>query len=143
MRELKGLGYHVPEPKVLDGRAFVPQHRERIFIVGFRDDRTFSFEDFVLPDMEKGPRLGAILHPEDGSEVVEGATVVVDGTVVVVVVVAVVVVVVVVVEVVVDGGCVAGTDVATPPPVHGNGVPQLNVGAFTDETERLTRCDFE
>lgn len=37
------LGYHVPEPQILDGRAFVPQHRERIFIVGFRDMHDFSW----------------------------------------------------------------------------------------------------
>src|SRR5205823_6387404 len=41
------LGYFVPEPRVLDGRAFVPQHRERIFIVGFRDEHDFQFP--VLP----------------------------------------------------------------------------------------------
>ncbi len=41
------LGYHVPEPKVLNAKDFgVPQNRERIFIVGFRKDvknNSFSF----------------------------------------------------------------------------------------------------
>jgi DNA (cytosine-5)-methyltransferase 1 len=61
------LGYHV-SAKIIDGRGFVPQHRERIYIVGFRNDRSFSFEDLVLPDPAKGPRLSSILHREDGSE---------------------------------------------------------------------------
>jgi DNA (cytosine-5)-methyltransferase 1 len=67
------LGYHVVA-KVIDAKVFVPQHRERIFIVGFRDDTTFSFEDFALPDAATGPRLGTILHPEDGSEAVDEFT---------------------------------------------------------------------
>jgi len=29
------LNYHVCPPVVLDARYFVPQHRERVFIVGF------------------------------------------------------------------------------------------------------------
>ena len=62
------LGYHV-DYRVIDARYFVPQHRERIFIVGFREDVGFSFEDLKLP--ESGPKLGSILHPEDGSELPE------------------------------------------------------------------------
>ena len=57
--------------KVVDARSWVPQHRERIFIVGFRDPNWFSFDDFVVPDPKKGPRLKEILHPEDGSEPAE------------------------------------------------------------------------
>lgn len=64
------LGYQVAA-KVIDARPFVPQHRERIFIVGFRDKNGFTFDDLVLPDPEKGPRLSSILHPEDGSEPVD------------------------------------------------------------------------
>ena len=44
--------------KIIDGRVFVPQHRERIFIVGFRRKRT-KFEWPELPS--NGPRLGSIL----------------------------------------------------------------------------------
>lgn len=62
------LGYEV-HWRVLDARAFVPQHRERVFIVGFREACGFSFDDVVLP--AEGPRLASILHPEDGSEPVE------------------------------------------------------------------------
>lgn len=63
----KELGYHI-HVRVIDAKSFVPQHRERIFIVGFRERNGFSFDDLVLPDVASGPRLGSILHPEDGSE---------------------------------------------------------------------------
>lgn len=59
------LGYHI-QTQVIDGRAFTPQHRERILIVGFREATGFSFDDFQTP--AQGPVLGSILHPEDGSE---------------------------------------------------------------------------
>ena len=63
------LDYHV-EARVIDAKGFVPQHRERIFIVGFRKDLgvDFSFKDFEMPDPFAGPKLKTILHPEDGSE---------------------------------------------------------------------------
>lgn len=64
------LGYQVGA-KVIDARSFVPQHRERIFIVGFRDQNGFTFDDLILPDPKKGPRLSSVLHPEDGSEPVD------------------------------------------------------------------------
>lgn len=54
-------------PRVIDARGFVPQHRERIFIVGFREDVGFSWDAFRHP----GPDavcLRSILHPEDGTE---------------------------------------------------------------------------
>jgi DNA (cytosine-5)-methyltransferase 1 len=54
--------------RLIDARRFVPQHRERIFIVGFREDCGFSFDDLELPDPATGPKLGSILHPQDGSE---------------------------------------------------------------------------
>ena len=61
------LGYHV-HARVINARSWVPQHRERIFLAGFRDETTFSFDDMAVPDSAEGPRLDAILHPEDGSE---------------------------------------------------------------------------
>lgn len=64
------LGYQV-HWKVIDARSWVPQHRERIFIVGFRDHNAFSFADFAVPDPLAGPRIGSILHPEDGTEAPE------------------------------------------------------------------------
>lgn len=59
--------------KVVNARSWVPQHRERIFIVGIRRDLgvKFTFDDFVAPDPREGPRLRSILHPEDGSEKAE------------------------------------------------------------------------
>ena len=59
------LGYHIT-CKVVDGAHFVPQHRERILIVGFREKTDFTFDDMVLP--EKKPTMKEILHPQDGSE---------------------------------------------------------------------------
>lgn len=64
------LGYAV-DWRVIDAKAWLPQHRERIFIVGFREDCGFSFSDFPMPDVAKGPRLETILHPEDGTEIVD------------------------------------------------------------------------
>lgn len=61
------LGYHV-FPKLIDGRRFVPQHRERIYLVGFREDLPFSWDEVRWPAKAEWPTLGSILHPEDGSE---------------------------------------------------------------------------
>lgn len=63
------LGYHIT-CKVVDGAHFVPQHRERILIVGFREKTDFSFNDLELPTHK--PTLKDILHPQDGSEKPEG-----------------------------------------------------------------------
>ena len=59
------LGYHI-HYRVIDGRHFVPQHRERIIIVGFREKTGFSWDNLQLPS--RGPRLASILHRTDGSE---------------------------------------------------------------------------
>lgn len=61
------LGYQVFH-RVINGKHFVPQHRERIIIVGFRDPVDFSWDELQLPDFEDAPKLGSILHREDGSE---------------------------------------------------------------------------
>ena len=53
-------------------KAFVPQHRERIFIVGFREENGFDFNGLEVPDSAKGPTLKSILHPEDGTERPDG-----------------------------------------------------------------------
>ncbi len=52
--------------KVIDGQHFTPQHRERIIIVGFQKETSFSWEDLQMP--VKGPLLKSILHKTDGSE---------------------------------------------------------------------------
>lgn len=63
------LGYTIWH-KVIDAQHFVPQHRERIVIVGFRENVPFTWDDLTLPP--KGSvRLGSILHPENGSEKAE------------------------------------------------------------------------
>ena len=68
MRTLREeLDYNV-QARIIDAKPFVPQHRERIFIVGFRDENLFNLDDLTIPDVQKGPRMGALLHPEDGSQ---------------------------------------------------------------------------
>jgi len=59
------LGYDV-HWRIIDAWHFVPQHRERIFIVGFREKTRFSWDALRLPD--RGPTLATILHRTDGSE---------------------------------------------------------------------------
>lgn len=54
------LKYHVPQPQIIDAQGLVPQHRERIFIVGFREKRHFEFPSF----RKNGPKLETILDAE-------------------------------------------------------------------------------
>ena len=58
------LGYHVSW-KVIDGKGYVPQHRERIYIVGFKEKCKFDLNDFEFADPLKGPVLESILHSPD------------------------------------------------------------------------------
>jgi len=64
------LGYHVTF-KVINGKHFVPQHRERIIIVGFREDVGFDWDSLSLPDIRTAPKLSSILHKQDGTEPAE------------------------------------------------------------------------
>lgn len=68
LRTLRGLGYHVPTPRVINAKGYVPQHRERILIAGFREECDFNFDELDVPSPLNGPKLKTILHPEDGSE---------------------------------------------------------------------------
>lgn len=64
MAALEELDYEV-FTAVLDGQAFVPQHRERVFIVGF-DRRRFGHDipfDFKLEAPDQAPHLARILEP--------------------------------------------------------------------------------
>lgn len=61
------LGYTV-SCRTIDARSFVPQHRERVFIAGFREPTTFSLADIAVPPPNHGPRLRDVLHPENGTE---------------------------------------------------------------------------
>lgn len=61
---LKELGYSV-HYKVLDGKHFVPQHRERIIIVGFRIDIFNEKENFRFPELpEPNTKIKDILESE-------------------------------------------------------------------------------
>lgn len=67
------LGYNVTF-EILDARAWVPQGRQRIIIVGidrgrFGPHAHFDFRKIRTPASR--PTLSAILHPEDGSETPE------------------------------------------------------------------------
>jgi DNA (cytosine-5)-methyltransferase 1 len=64
------LGYTL-HTMIIDAAHFVPQHRERIVMVGFREPRGFSWEDLHLP-VRGHRRMRDILHPEDGTETPEG-----------------------------------------------------------------------
>ena len=52
--------------KVLDAIHWLPQHRERVAIVGFREDVEFTWNDLRIPVV--GPRLASILHKSDEPE---------------------------------------------------------------------------
>ncbi len=56
--------------KVIDAKHFLPQHRERIVIVGFKDDVPFTWDDLILPNIGE-TKLSSILHSENGVENVE------------------------------------------------------------------------
>ena len=73
---LDELGYDVadvavtkgPDPKIIDAANFVPQHRERIVLAGFRRDLNV-FNEFTLKDVRKHfpsdkATFGDILEPE-------------------------------------------------------------------------------
>ena len=65
------LGYSC-HSAVIDAKGWVPQHRERTFIVGFDSSMDFSFENVRIRKFgPRSPRLSRILHPEDGSETAE------------------------------------------------------------------------
>jgi len=53
------LGYHV-QTAIIDAQSVVPQHRERIFLVGFKERRAFEFPAFPT----QGPKLESILEPD-------------------------------------------------------------------------------
>ena len=63
------LGYQVFF-KVIDGSHFVPQHRERIIIVGFRDPVEFNWDMLDLPP--KGVhKLSEIIHKKSDEPILE------------------------------------------------------------------------
>lgn len=75
MQTLDELGYDVADaqdmgaddPKIIDGRHFLPQHRERIVLVGFRRDLNLK-GDFTLRDIPtlypaRRPSVADLLEP--------------------------------------------------------------------------------
>lgn len=75
MQTLDDLGYDVADaadtgpddPKIIDGRHFLPQHRERIVLVGFRRDLNLG-QGFTLRDLPtlypaRRPTFGELLEP--------------------------------------------------------------------------------
>lgn len=77
LQSLDELGYWVSDvhyegtqdPKIVDGKNFLPQHRERIALVGYRKDLGVE-QGFTLKDLSKEypsnrPTLGDILEAED------------------------------------------------------------------------------
>lgn len=63
------LGYNC-QYRIIDAKGFVPQHRERIFIVGFREPTEFTFDALQLPAPD-AKCMKDIFHPQDGSEEAE------------------------------------------------------------------------
>jgi DNA (cytosine-5)-methyltransferase 1 len=63
------LGYTL-HTRIIDAANFVPQHRERIVMVGFRENTGFSYDDLALPG-RAGRGMRDVLHPEDGTETPE------------------------------------------------------------------------
>ena len=59
------LKYNV-QYRIIDGQHFTPQHRERILIVGFRDENGFSLDNLFFPQEKQ--KLNSILHKTDGTE---------------------------------------------------------------------------
>ncbi|WP_332855485.1 DNA (cytosine-5-)-methyltransferase [Duganella sp. S19_KUP01_CR8] len=76
MKALDELGYWVADAestgaedyKIIDGKHFVPQHRERIVLVGFRKDLNvhngFTLKDVAKLYPKKKPTLGDILEKQ-------------------------------------------------------------------------------
>jgi DNA (cytosine-5)-methyltransferase 1 len=75
METLDSLGYEVADaaaagandPKIIDGKHFLPQHRERIVLVGFRRDLNLH-QDFTLRALNalypsRRPTFGELLEP--------------------------------------------------------------------------------
>ncbi|MBS9439919.1 DNA cytosine methyltransferase [Photorhabdus noenieputensis] len=80
MNTLNELGYAVADsdimgpndPKIIDGKYFLPQHRERIVLVGFRKDLNIH-QGFTLRDISRyfpkeRPTLADLLEPEVDSK---------------------------------------------------------------------------
>lgn len=60
---LEELNYSI-HYQVMDGQTYVPQHRERIMIIGFDRERFNGEEQFIFPEQHESTRsIGEILDP--------------------------------------------------------------------------------
>lgn len=57
------LGYEIHH-RIVSSEPWVPQRRERIFIIGFREESTFDFSALKIPK-SPWPKLGDILEPHE------------------------------------------------------------------------------
>lgn len=56
------LGYNV-QAKIINAKHWVPQNRQRIFIVGFRDETNFDIDQLIIPLTK--PTLADVLEPRE------------------------------------------------------------------------------
>lgn len=64
---LINLGYDI-FPQIIDGQSYVPQHRERIFIIGFRKDLGVKDFSIQIHPVEPKPLLKDIMEPDVDSK---------------------------------------------------------------------------
>lgn len=72
LEHLDNAGYNVVPPQILNAMNYgVPQHRERIYIIGFRKDLNINIKDFEYPKPitvgEKRPRFRDIMEEKEVS----------------------------------------------------------------------------
>lgn len=66
LNTLDEIGYIVPEPQIVNAMYFgVPQHRERIYIVGFRKDLGIPVEAFQYPEQTNVDRHFIDIREQD------------------------------------------------------------------------------
>ena len=69
LKHLDDAGYDVVSPQILNAMDYgVPQHRERIYIIGFRKDLHINIEDFRYPEPtttgDKRPKFRDVMEKE-------------------------------------------------------------------------------
>lgn len=62
------LGYHV-QTRIVNGKGWTPQNRERILIVGFREPTAFDLGKLELPSPDHGPTVDRILHRKGEADI--------------------------------------------------------------------------